>query len=64
MSVRLPGASDLEAFWELLRQGRTAVRELSRFELRDLPPSLVNDVGTFQVVLTLVVVSAELVIFA
>ncbi len=34
MHLRVPGAPDVEAFWELLREGREAVRFLSEDELR------------------------------
>jgi acyl transferase domain-containing protein/acyl carrier protein len=34
MHLRVPGAPDPEAFWELLREGREAVRFLSEDELR------------------------------
>src|SRR5688572_27658402 len=38
MSVRLPGAPDLDAFWRLLRDGVDAIREVpaSRFDIGPL----------------------------
>ncbi|GAA4668335.1 beta-ketoacyl-[acyl-carrier-protein] synthase family protein [Streptomyces chumphonensis] len=32
MGVRAPGGSDVEAFWDLLRSGRTATRSISSFD--------------------------------
>ncbi|MGH7579590.1 MAG: type I polyketide synthase, partial [Gemmatimonadales bacterium] len=45
MACRFPGAPTVDAFWELLRTGREAIRRFSAEELRaaGIAPSLVDD---------------------
>jgi len=47
MACRLPGASDLQAFWRMLREGRDARRELSDEHLRSVgvPDDVLADPG-------------------
>ena len=45
MSTRLPGAPDLKAYWELLRDGREAIVQSSKEELaaQGYPDELINN---------------------